>query len=216
MLVWDDDMFLEVDWLVEELIATFDQYSDLGLLSLIRGLNVFPLTRPIREWADLHKSEHMVSTCGYGTVLSYFRLSEVDIVVRPWVVRREVIAKVGPLDEAFRPIEWDEADLCYRLRQGGWKAATCGYERLAAFTHLGSSTIGRIPPARHQAAVLPNGRLFHERWQSTIVREHPRVRKTWWRCLLLRSLPLLFRRGVRFAFFRISMKRRRSPSAATA
>jgi O-antigen biosynthesis protein len=202
MLVWDDDMFLEVDWLVDELIETFDCYSDLGLLSLIRGLNLFPQQRPLKEWKDLHEEDLMVSTRGFGTILSYFRLSEVDIVVRPWVVRREIIEKVGPLDEAFCPIEWDEADLCYRLRAAGWKAATCSYERLAAFTHLGSSTINKIPPLKHQAAVLPNGRLFHERWQPTIAREHPRQRKTWWRRLPIRSLPRLCRQG----FYYFSLK----------
>ena len=195
MLVWDDDMFLEVDWLVEELIATFDCYSDIGLVSLIRGLNVFPQKRPINTWDDLHEPDLMVSTRGYGTMMSYFRLSEVDIVVRPWIVRRAAIEKVGPLDEAFRPIEWDEADLCYRLRAAGWKTATCGYERLAAFTHLGSSTIKKIPPLKHQAAVLPNGQLFHRRWQPTIEREHPRRRKTWLRRLPLRSLPQLLRQA---------------------
>ncbi len=203
MLVWDDDMFLEVDWLVGELIATFDAYPDIGLVSLIRGLNVFPLTHPVQNWADLHKPEHLESTRGPGRVLSYFRLSEVDIVVRPWVVRRAAIEKVGPLDEAYRPIEWDEADLCYRLREAGWKAATCGYERLAAFTHLGSSTIKKIPPLRHQAAVFPNGRLFHERWQPTIIREHPRRRKTWWRRFPLRSLPRLSRQALRFALGKV-------------
>ena len=199
MLVWDDDMFLEVDWLVEELVATFDRYSEIGLVSLIRGLNVFPQQRPINSWNDLHEPDLMVSTRGYGTVASYFRLSEVDIVVRPWVVRREAIEKVGPLDEAFRPIEWDEADLCFRLREAGWKAATCGYERLAAFTHLGSSTIKKIPPLKHQAAVLPNGKLFHTRWQRTITRDYPRRRKTWPRRLPLRSLPGLLRQAARFA-----------------
>ena len=208
ILVWDDDMFLEVDWLVEELVATFDRYAEIGLVSLIRGLNVFPLQRPINEWKDLHAPDLMVSTRGPGTVWSYFRLSEVDIVVRPWVVRRAVIEKVGPLDEAFRPIEWDEADLCYRLRAAGWKAATCGYERLAAFTHLGSSTINKIPPLKHQAAVLPNGQLFHQRWQPTIASEHPRQRRTWLRCLPLRSLPRLLRQAARFAWLKASAPRR--------
>ena len=38
--------------------------------------------------------------------------------------------RVGPLDEAFRPTEWDEADLAYRIREpaGRWRpAATSGW-----------------------------------------------------------------------------------------
>lgn len=73
----------------------------------------------------------MLSMRGYCPVFSYFRLSEVDLVVRSCIVRRAVIDRVGQLDEAFRPIEWDEANRCCRLRAGGFAAATCGGERLA-------------------------------------------------------------------------------------
>lgn len=199
-LVWDDDMFLEVPWFVPELLRTFDAYPDIGLLSLIRGLFVYPLTKPIERWADLHLPEHMVTTIGQAP-LNWLRLSEVDIVIRPWVVRRACIEKVGPLDEAFCPIEWDEADFAYRIREkGGWKIATYDYERLGAFTHLGSSTLGKMPSEKHQAMVLPNGKLFHERWQPTIRAQHPRERKTWWRMMLPESVPQLGKRAAQFGW----------------
>ncbi len=197
-LVWDDDMFLETPWFVPEILRTFRCYPDIGLLSLIRGLNVFPLTSPIKRWEDLHSPAVMVSTIGDGP-LNWLRLSEVDIVIRPWVVRRDCILKVGPLDEAFCPIEWDEADLAYRVREGGWKVATYNYERLGAFTHLGSSTLGKMPSEQHRALVLPNGQLFHARWQATIRRQHPRPRRTWWRNASPLSLPKLIERSVLFA-----------------
>jgi glycosyltransferase involved in cell wall biosynthesis len=195
-LVWDDDMFLEVSWLIPELLATFEAYPEIGLLSLIRGLDVFPLKRPIERWADLHDPEHMRSSIGPGRGLNWLRLAEVDIVIRPWVVRRACIEQVGPLDEAFCPIEWDEADLAYRIReQARLKVATHCYERLGAFTHLGSSTLSRMPSARHQALVLPNGQLFHRRWSETVKRQHPRLRRTWWRRIPPESLGQLGRQA---------------------
>ncbi len=199
-LVWDDDMFLEVPWFVPELLATMRAYPDIGLMSLIRGLYVFPLTRPIARWEDLHLPEHMVTTIGEAP-LNWLRISEVDIVIRPWIVRRECIDRVGPLDEAFCPIEWDEADLAYRIREvGGWKVATHDYERLGAFTHLGSSTLGKMPSDKHKAMVLPNGQLFHERWQPTIRRQTPRARRTWWRVARVESVPLLVRQAADFGW----------------
>ncbi len=201
-LVWDDDMFLEVPWLVPELLETFAAYPDIGLLSLIRGLYLFPLQYPIKKWADLHDPRHMVTTIGPGQGLNWFRLAEVDIVIRPWVVRRSVIEKVGPLDEAFCPIEWDEADLSYRIREGGWKVATHCYERVGAFTHLGSSTLGKMPSDKHQAMVLPRGQLFHERWADKVKAEHPRERRTWWRRVDPASLPLTLKQGATFAVAR--------------
>ena len=90
-------------------------------------------------------------------------------MIRPWVVRRACLERVGLLDEAFRPTEWDEADLACRIREAGWKVATCGYERLGGYYHLGSTTIG-TPSQAYLDRVLKNGRLFHERWDATIAR----------------------------------------------
>ena len=204
-LVWDDDMFLEVPWFVPELLDTFAVYQDLGLLCLIRGLNLLPLQYPIEKWPDLHDPQHMVPTIGNGP-LNWFRLTEVDIVIRPWVVRRVCIEKVGPLDLAFCPIEWDEADLAYRIREGGWKVATHCYERLGAFTHLGSVTLGKLPSDQHQAMVLPNGQLFHRRWAETVVRQHPRPRRTWWRRVPPESLGMTLRQIGRFAGARLKRR----------
>jgi hypothetical protein len=44
--------------------------------------------------------------------------------------------------------------------------------------HLGSTTIG-TPSESYKAAVLKNGRLFHQRWDATIARTHSRPRRTW-------------------------------------
>ena len=57
------------------------------------------------------------------------------------------------------PTEWDEADLAFRVRAAGWKVAACGYERLGAYHHVGSSTLGTLSDA-YKARVLRNGRLF--------------------------------------------------------
>ncbi len=178
VMAWQDDMFLHVPWLVPELHATFEAYPDLGMLSLSRGLNCLPLEGPIERWEDLIDWRRLQSTIGPAP-RNWFRLQEVDIVIRPWVVRRTCLDRVGPLDEAFRPTEWDEADLACRIREAGWKVATCGYERLRAYAHLGSTTIGARPSPSYLEKVLRNGRLFHQRWDAMIAQEYGRSRRTW-------------------------------------
>jgi GT2 family glycosyltransferase len=179
-MAWQDDMLLRADWLVPELLRTFETYPELGVVSLSRGLNCTPVDESIGQWADLVDWRRLQSTIGPRPG-NWFRLQEVDIVFRPWLIRRACIDRVGPLDEAFRPTEWDEADLAYRVREAGWKVATCGYERLGAYVHLGSTTIGRSPSEAYRARVLRNGLLFHQRWDDTIARQHPRPRRTWTR-----------------------------------
>lgn len=178
LMTWQDDMFLQAGWLVPELVRTFHAYPDIALISLSRGLWCFPLDEPIARWEDLIDWRRLQSTIGPAPG-NWFRLQEVDAVIRPWIVRRSAIERVGLLDEAFRPTEWDEADLAYRIRQAGGRIATCGYERLGAYFHLGSTTISRAPSAPYLARVLENGRLFHSRWDATIAAEHPRAHRTW-------------------------------------
>jgi len=179
VLAWQDDMFLQVPWLVPELLRTFERYADLGLLCLSRGLNCIPVEEPIESWEDLVDWRRLQSTIG-SRPLNWIRLQEVDIVVRPWAIRRDCLDAVGLLDEAFVPTEWDEADLSFRIRRGDWKVATHGYERLGAYFHLGSTTVGILSDAYKQR-VVRNGLLFHDRWDDAIRRDGTRPRRTWWR-----------------------------------
>lgn len=182
IMSWHDDMFLEADWFVPELLATFDAYPEIGLLALSRGLDLFPCDDPIRTFDDSVDWRRLRSTIGRPP-FNWLRLTEVDAVMRPWVVRRACLDRVGPLDEIYRPTEWDEADLCYRIRAAGWKVATHGYERDGAYQHLLSTTYARTPSAVRQAKVLRNALIFHERWDAVVAREHARRRKTWRRRL---------------------------------
>jgi glycosyltransferase involved in cell wall biosynthesis len=179
LAAWQDDMFLQVPWFVPEILATFDAYPDLGMLCLSRGLWCIPSDDPIERWEDLFDWRRLESTIGHGPG-NWVRLQEVDAVMRPWIVRRECLERVGLLDEAFRPTEWDEADLAFRIREAGWRIATYGYERLGAYLHLGSTTIG-IPSDAYKARVLRNGLLFHSRWDAVIRRDASRARRTWLR-----------------------------------
>lgn len=185
LMAWQDDMFLQVRWLVAELIEIFDRHGEVGLLGLSRGLNMFPLDEPIERWEDLQDWRRVRSTIG-PFPWNWLRIQEVDSIIRPWIIRRECLERVGSLDEAFVPTEWDEADLAFRVRQAGWKVATCGYERLGAYHHLGSSTLGTLSDA-YKTRVLQNGRLFHQRWDPEIRRSHARRRATWARPMSLEA-----------------------------
>jgi GT2 family glycosyltransferase len=177
LAAWQDDMFLKVQWLVPELIRFFNRHSTVGVLGLSRGLNMFPVDEPIERWEDLLDWRRLQSTIG-PFPWNWVRAQEVDSIIRPWVIRRDCLDRVGMLDEAFVPTEWDEADLAFRVRAAGWRVATCGYERLAAYHHVGSSTLGTLSDDYKQR-VLNNGRLFHGRWQGEIRRSHGRARTTW-------------------------------------
>jgi GT2 family glycosyltransferase len=178
VMSWHDDMFLQGGWFVPELLATFRGIPAIGLMSFSRGLTFTPVPGLPETWEESVGWERMQSTIGPAP-LNWFRVYEVDAVMRPWVVRKACIEKVGALDEAFRPTEWDEADLCYRIRAAGWSIATHGYERDGAYEHAVSSTLSRTPSEKRMALGLRNARIFFERWGDTIRGEHPRARASW-------------------------------------
>ncbi|HET7231345.1 MAG TPA: glycosyltransferase [Longimicrobium sp.] len=178
VMSWHDDMFLQAAWFVPELLATFRGIPEIGLLCLSRGLNFSPVDEPVETWHDTIDWRRVQSTIGPAP-LNWMHVYEVDGVMRPWVVRKACVDRVGPLDEVFRPTEWDEVDFCYRIRAAGWKIATHGYERDGAYLHAVSSTLSRTPSERRMALGLRNALIFFERWGGTIRREHPRPRARW-------------------------------------
>ena len=180
VMSWHDDMFLQADWFVPELLETFRAYPEIGLLALSRGLNFTPVDAPLESWFDTIDWRRVQSTIGPAP-LNWLRIHEVDGVMRPWVVRKACVAAAGPLDEVFRPTEWDEVDFCFRIRAAGWKIATHGYERDGAYLHALSSTLSRTPSEQRMALGLRNARIVFERWGGQIRREHPRQRARWWR-----------------------------------
>lgn len=180
LAAWQDDMFVRASWLVPELMRTFRDYADIGLLAMSRGLNCHPLDEPVETYENLVDWRRLQSTIGPAPG-NWFRLQEVDGVIRPWVVRRTCLERVGALDEAFRPTEWDETDLAFRIREAGWRVAATGYERLGAYVHLGSTTLSRGMSPAYIARVLKNGKLFLSRWSGIIEAEHARQRRVWWR-----------------------------------
>jgi GT2 family glycosyltransferase len=213
IMSWHDDMFLESRWFVPELLATFEAYPDIGLLSLSRGLRCFPLEEPVRTFDDSVDWRRLQSTIGGGP-LNWLRLVEVDAVMRPWVVRRACIDRVGPLDEIYRPTEWDEADFCFRIRAAGWKVATHGFERDGAYEHLLSTTYGRTPSERRQAAALRNALVFHDRWDATIAEEHGRRRRHWRRPLSVEAALGTLQAAAGTIARRLAGKRRRRAEPA--
>lgn len=180
VLSWHDDMFVRARWFVPELLATFRAYDEIGMLSLSRGLLFHPLDEPVHTWEDTVDWRRMESTLGPAP-LNWTRLYEVDGVMRPWVVRKACIDRVGPLDPAFRPTEWDESDLAFRIRRAGWKVATHGFERDGAYVHQLSTTYGRTPSQRRMEIGLRNGSLFYARWMEAIRAEEGHARRSWLR-----------------------------------
>jgi GT2 family glycosyltransferase len=76
---------------------------------------------------------------------SYDRQTDVDqIMGAAMMVRRSVIDKVGGMDENFF-MYFEEIDLCYRIKQAGWRIV---FLPDAVITHLGGRSSSQVPLRR--------------------------------------------------------------------
>jgi len=73
---------------------------------------------------------------------SYDRQIDVDILMgAALMTRRYIIDEIGAMDESFF-MYYEEADLCYRIKQAGWHIT---FIPTAVVTHLGGQSSGQIP-----------------------------------------------------------------------
>lgn len=86
-----------------------------------------------------------------------------------WMMRAEVFRESGGFDEAFNPVQFEDTDLCYRLRGKGWKVL---YEPAVELYHYESTTTAGTAALPNTALVVRHGLLFRKRWMGTIEKEN--------------------------------------------
>ena len=85
------------------------------------------------------------------------------------IIPAELIKNHGGFDEAFHPVQFEDFDLCYRLREAGYKAL---YTPDVEMYHFESVTTQGTPTVRNQAVVIRNGLLFQKRWRHMFTLEN--------------------------------------------
>lgn len=102
------------------------------------------------------------------------------------MVRRTCLDEVGGFDEIFNPVEYEEIDLCYRMRQKGHKII---YIPDVEMYHFESVTTTGTPSLPNTYLVVKHGLIFKKRWRSMFERENgPPDAETRWRRLPRRDL----------------------------
>jgi GT2 family glycosyltransferase len=84
------------------------------------------------------------------------------------MVRAELIRRHGGFDEAFNPVQFEDFDLCYRLRREGWRAL---YRPEVEMYHFESVTTQGTPTVSNPAVVVRNGLEFQRRWRGMFAQE---------------------------------------------
>jgi len=85
-----------------------------------------------------------------------------------WLMRAEVPAQIGGLDEVFNPAQFEDFDFCYRAREAGW---TVLYDPVAEMYHYESVTTDNSPDVNYKYVTIRNGMEFKRRWRQVFETE---------------------------------------------
>lgn len=147
VVLLNNDVLVQPNWLVE-LIRPFHQDPTIGIVG---AKLLFPdgtiqhlgaeLTYPLAHSHHFHYQEpdHNQIT----------HLHDVPYVTgASLAVRREVLAKIGLLDEAFHPFYYEEVDFCHRATEAGYRVVVAPQ---AIATHDESATMAKVSGLKLQA-----------------------------------------------------------------
>lgn len=103
-----------------------------------------------------------------------------------FMVRRQAFEEAGGFDEAFNPVEYEDFDLCYRLRDMGYRAV---YVPSVEMYHFESVTTAGTAGLPNTYLIIKHGLLFKARWRRMFAQEDgPAEEETRWRKVETRGL----------------------------
>ena len=86
-----------------------------------------------------------------------------------WMMRREAWDLAGGLDEAFSPVQYEDLDFCYRVRQNGYEVWTNPEVELFHFEHTTTAGSGDI---NFRYVTAKNAIEFKKRWSARFQAEN--------------------------------------------
>ncbi|MCY3020277.1 MAG: glycosyltransferase family 2 protein [Planctomycetota bacterium] len=93
-----------------------------------------------------------------------------------WMLPAEVARRVGPLDERFSPVQFEDIDYCYRIRDAGLR---CRFEPGVEMYHFENVTTGRTGTLNYPYLTVKNGLKFKQKWAHRFTAEDGPPDDTW-------------------------------------
>ncbi len=84
------------------------------------------------------------------------------------MMRRSLFAELGPLDEIFSPVQFEDIDYCYRARGAGY---ACVYLPSVEMYHFEGMTTARSDDLNYDRLTATNAVRFKRKWRGVIERE---------------------------------------------
>ena len=79
-----------------------------------------------------------------------------------WMMPWDIYDKLGPLDEGFNPLQFEDIDYCYRARHAGYRIL---YLPSVEMYHFENVTSGDTPTINYTYVTVKNGMRFKKKWR---------------------------------------------------
>jgi GT2 family glycosyltransferase len=94
---------------------------------------------------------------------AYNKRREVQCLISAcWMMPWEVYERLGPLDEGFNPLQFEDIDYCYRVRHAGYRVV---YLPSVEMYHFENVTSGDTPAINYTYVTIKNGMRFKRKWR---------------------------------------------------
>jgi GT2 family glycosyltransferase len=93
-----------------------------------------------------------------------------------WMMRADAAQKVGLLDEQFSPVQFEDIDYCYRMRETGLR---CRYEPGVEMYHFENVTSNRTGTLNYPYLTVKNGLKFKKKWKHRFSAENGPPDDSW-------------------------------------
>lgn len=97
------------------------------------------------------------------------------LISATWMMRADAAKKIGPLDEIFSPVQFEDIDYCYRFREAGW---LCRYIPDVEMYHFENVTTSR-GTLNYPYLTVKNGLKFKQKWKHRFSSENGLAEKDW-------------------------------------
>ena len=163
----DNDVEICDRWWLQEALRFAAGESEVGIVG---GKLTFG-HRPDRLqsagiFVDQNAGVHLVGAEGDPNLACYNVAREVQAVLGAClVIRKQLFAELGGFDEIYNPGNYEDVDLCFKVRQGGLKVM---YNPKVAMRHWAHTTSRGTPGLGIQHANVRNQAVFRRRWATML------------------------------------------------
>lgn len=158
LVLLNNDTVVSTRWL-DNLLAALCSAPDIGIVGPVT--NYASGGQQVQyPYADLDEFQRIAASVNVSDPAKWIRT--LRIVGVCLVFRRELMERIGLLDERFSPGHYEDDDYCLRARMHGFGLLICPDSLIH---HEGSASFSRDGTEAQQRLVERNYRLFLDKWQ---------------------------------------------------